>query len=100
MFCIIDPLNILRPNNPKALVKAISRTSSQSTFCIHQINLKIRINPGEFELTVSASTADTILDLKHSILELSSQQVSWETYINFTYEKFSRFCYWNVKDPP
>lgn len=76
MFCIIDPLNILRPNVPKAtLVKAISRTSSQSTFCIHQINLKVRIHPGEFELTVSASTADTILDLKHSILELSSQQV-------------------------
>jgi hypothetical protein len=77
MFCIIDPLNILRPNLPKAtLIKAISRTSSQSTFCINQINLKIRINPGEYELTVSASTADTILDLKHSILELSSQQVS------------------------
>ena len=68
-----DNNNIINNNND-------NNNSSISNFSkieveYHPINLKIRINPGDFNLNISASTADSIQDLKHFILEQSSQQV-------------------------
>jgi hypothetical protein len=76
VYCFVDPLNVIRPTT-KNLVhrKLVSKKSSLSSFYNQHISLRIRINPGMFDLNIIAATSDTILDLKHLILEQSSQQV-------------------------
>lgn len=78
LFCFTNPENILDPKSP--IVKTTSpqnifKSCSQSTFCVQPLNLRIRINPGDVNLKILLSTADTISDLKHAILEQSSIQV-------------------------
>mmetsp|Transcript_15703 Transcript_15703/g.15049 ORF Transcript_15703/g.15049 Transcript_15703/m.15049 type:complete len:267 (-) Transcript_15703:87-887(-) len=75
LYCIVTPSNIVSPNNsPVKAHPTKTRTGSQATIDALPINLKIRINPGEINLCVLASTADSIQDLKHVILEQSSKQ--------------------------
>ena len=76
LFCMVNPTNILCPNKPQnsIVTSKIVKSVSQSTMIAQPINLKVRINPGDFNLNIAASTADSIQDLKHYILE-SSQQV-------------------------
>ena len=76
LFCMVNPSNILCPNKPQSSIiqSKIVKSVSQSTMIAQPINLKVRINPGDFNLNIAASTADSIQDLKHYILE-SSQQV-------------------------
>ena len=78
VYCFVDPLNVIRPTT-KNLVhrKLVSKKSSLSSFYNQHISLRIRINPGMFDLNIIAATSDTILDLKHLILEQSSQQVRY-----------------------
>ena len=80
LFCFTNPENILDPKNPVRVSSPanISKSHSQSTFCVQPLNLKIRINPGDVNLKILLSTADTILDLKHAILEQSSHKVSFK----------------------
>ena len=79
LFCFTNPENILDPNCPVRVssLSMMSKSCSQSTFCVQPLNLRIRINPGDVNLRILLSTADTILDLKHSILEQSSLKVNF-----------------------
>lgn len=89
IYCFVDPLNVIRPTT-KNLVhrKLVSKKSSLSSFYNQHISLRIRINPGMFDLNIVAATSDTILDLKHLILEQSSQQVR---YLHYVHGKLSKF---------
>ena len=49
----------------------LSKNSVES----HSINLKIRINPGDFNLIIPTSSANLISELKQFILEQSLKQV-------------------------
>ena len=72
-YCFCNPTNIISPSTP-----GVTKTKKDNPYEIpvfHQITLKIRVNPGDFNLNILASTADTIQDLKHFILQQSSQQV-------------------------
>ena len=82
LFCFTNPENILDPNCPVRVssLSMMSKSCSQSTFCVQPLNLRIRINPGDVNLRILLSTADTILDLKHSILEHSSLKVCTTSY--------------------
>ena len=76
VYCFVDPLNIIRPITKNFAEKKLMRKkSSLSSFYNQHISLRIRINPGKFDLNILAATSDTILDLKHHILEQSYQQV-------------------------
>jgi hypothetical protein len=77
LFCITTPENISDPNCPPKtpLPGPLLKSCSQSTFCAQPISLKIRINPGDFNLRVVLSTADSILDLKMFIQEQSLMKV-------------------------
>ena len=49
------------------------RSLSQSTMIAQPITLKVRINPGDYNLNILASTTDSIQDFKHYVLETSQQ---------------------------
>lgn len=84
LFCFCTPTNLISPSTPykmnekekeKDMEKEKDKSLSPVEF--HPIHLKIRINPGDYNFNIVASTADTIEDLKHFILTQSlSQQVS------------------------
>ena len=83
IYCFVDPLNLIRPVTKNSVQKTLlSKKSSLSSFFSQHISLKVRINPGKFDLNILAAKSDTILDLKHHILEQSSKQVSWKEDIH------------------
>lgn len=84
LFCFTNPENILDPKSPVVKINSpqnIFKSCSQSTFCVQPLNLRIRINPGDVNLKILLSTADTISDLKHAILEQSSIQVPYRNIL-------------------
>ena len=88
LFCITNPINILIPNKPSDLNSLNSnstdnkmiRSLSQSTMIAQPITLKVRINPGDYNLSILASTTDSIQDFKHCVLETSQQVNTIDTY--------------------
>ena len=56
------------------------RSLSQSTMIAQPITLKVRINPGDYNLSILASTTDSIQDFKHCVLETSQQVNTIDTY--------------------
>ena len=74
LFCFTDPDNLIDMNSPpKILSQGLDflKSCSQSTFCPQPINIKLRINPGDFNLRILILTSDSISDLKHYIFEQS-----------------------------
>lgn len=81
LFCFTNPDNLIDMNSPpKIISKGLDflKSCSQSTFCPQPINLKLRINPGDFNLRILMSTSDSISDLKHFIYE---QSVKVRTFV-------------------
>eukprot|EP01038_Epipyxis_sp_PR26KG_P015924 gene15924-21604_t len=62
-------------NDPKKLTKGNSSTKAKVVEAV-PIQVKIRINPGDYNLLVQAETTYSILDLKHSIVEQSLQSTA------------------------
>ena len=83
IYCFVDPLNLIRPVTKSFVQRTLlSKKSSLSSFFSQHINLKVRINPGKFDIDIVAAKSDTILDLKHHILEQSSKEVSWKKHMH------------------
>ena len=90
LFCILNPTNLITQStsiinendNKNGNVNVNENENSLSTVIVesHPINLKIRINPGDFNLNIAASTANSVKELKHFILEQSAQQVLKKSY--------------------
>ena len=81
LFCFSNPDNLIDMNSPpKIISKGLDflKSCSQSTFCPQPINLKLRVNPGDFNLRILMSTSDSISDLKHFIYE---QSVKVRTFV-------------------
>ena len=100
LFCFTNPENILDPKSPIVKITSpqnIFKSCSQSTFCVQPLNLRIRINPGDVNLKILLSTADTILDLKHAILEQSTIQVSERKLFLFSFIFFIIYTYCIVR---
>ena len=80
LLCIVNPTNLITQssfminkdeNDKNENDNILSKNSVES----HSINLKIRINPGDFNLIIPASSANLISELKQFILEQSLKQV-------------------------
>ena len=90
LFCILNPTNLITQStsiinendNKNGNGNVNENENNLSTVIVesHPINLKIRINPGDFNLNIAASTANSIKELKHFILEQSAQQVPKKSY--------------------
>ena len=81
LLCIVNPTNLItqsscminkNENDKNENDNILSKNSMES----HSINLKIRINPGDFNLIIIASSANSISELKQFILEQSLKQVT------------------------
>lgn len=72
IYCFATPVNMISAISSNSIKKEI--TNSNKNMESHTINLKIRINPGDFNINVTANTSNSILELKQLIVKLSKQQ--------------------------
>ena len=73
-FCYANPVNAVDPSAAATLPNATLVSDKATTRTQHvqnaqPLNVRIRINPGDHNLNIVATTADSIQDLKHFILE-------------------------------
>ena len=73
-FCYANPVNAVDPSAAAVLPNALLVTDKPTTRTQHvqnvqPLNVRIRINPGDHNLNIVATTADSIQDLKHFIVE-------------------------------
>jgi hypothetical protein len=73
IYCFATPVNMISTISSNSTKK--ESTNSNHNIECHTINLKIRINPGDFNINVYANTSNSILELKQLIVKLSKQQV-------------------------
>ena len=72
IYCFATPVNMISTISSNSIKKDL--TNSNQNMESHTINLKIRINPGDFNINVTANTLNNILELKQLIVKLSKQQ--------------------------
>ena len=73
IYCFATPVNMITTISTYPLKKELSNLTQNMES--HTINLKIRINPGDFNINITANSANSILELKQLIVELSKHQV-------------------------
>ena len=74
IYCFATPVNMITTISTYPLKKELSNQTQNMES--HTINLKIRINPGDFNINITANTANSILELKQLIVKLSKHQVN------------------------
>lgn len=75
IFCYSNPIELTSTTNNLPEASLVQTNPKQSTVVTAApLHLRIRVNPGDYNLRVDASTADSILALKRTILEQSQEK--------------------------
>jgi len=72
-YCYANPVEMV---NAMVQLDVVKKPTPSKPIISKPLHLKIRINPGDYNLQIDASTADSVLQLKKNILEQTVKETS------------------------